>query len=143
MRILSLVLGKWFFGLYFLLGLVYFVALPLTSVEASWLKSFFLAIGLMTGTDPSSYKDTLEPHSFFWALAWLMHITSWLLIPALISIVIGGAAIDIKRGQGFRRDLEYLLIEAGVRAHDAPALAAKIREAFEKKMKEPTQGGTP
>ena len=96
MRIIQCVfLSKWFFIIYFLLGLIYFFAFPSFVTGISCEKSIFVTLALMTGSDPFTFKDTIESHIVIWILSWLIHIASWLFIPALIGIVVNEAAKKI------------------------------------------------
>jgi hypothetical protein len=124
------ILSKWFFLVYFGLGLVYFFVFPLTVTWIEPVKSFFVTLALMTGSDPYSFKEVLESHGFVWALAWLIHITSWLLIPALIAIVIGEAKEEIKNEQELEKGLRQLLAEAGGDQGDVKELRGVIDKAM-------------
>jgi len=134
--ILHFFLGKWFFILYFLLGITCFVILPLGIGDVSPAKSGFLTLALMTGSDPYSLKDTIESCKPIWSLAWIIHTGSWLLIPALIGVLINGAAEDIKSQRRLQIALKDLFEELGVKPEDIPELSSEVSELiteFQKK----------
>lgn len=126
------ILGKWFFVAYFVLGIIHFFVFPRRINWMTWDKSFFVTVGLMTGSDPYSFKELLEPNGFTWILAWLIHVTSWLLIPALIALVITEAKDDIKKDQSVQRGIRDWLIAARVPQDRLPAATDEISGAIEK-----------
>jgi hypothetical protein len=134
--VLRAILGKGFFVAYFVLGIIHFIALPRSVYWRipwiTWDKSFFMTLGLMTGSDPYSFKELLEPHVFIWILAWLIHVASWLLIPALIALVITEAKDDIKKDQSIQRGIHDLLIAAGVSQDSLAAASDEITSEIEK-----------
>jgi len=134
--ILRAILGKGFFIAYFALGIIHFIALP-RSVGwrvpwLTWDKSLFVTLGLMTGSDPYSFKELLEPHVFIWILAWLIHVTSWLLIPALIALVITEAKDDIKQDKSIQRGIREWLIAAQVPPDKLAAATDEISSEIDK-----------
>lgn len=128
-------LSTWFFRIYFFLGALYLILSPLIVSDATVRAALFQTMGLMTGSDPYSFKG-IESHGLLWILAWLIHIASWLLIPALIAIVIGDAKEDIKNEQELEKALRLMLDEAGGNPDDAKELRALIDQAMKTTMKE-------
>ncbi len=128
-------LSRWFFRIYFFLGALYLILSPLIVSDATLRAALFQTMGLMTGSDPYSFKG-IESHGLLWILAWLIHIASWLLIPALIAIVIGDAKEDIKNEQELEKTLRLMLEEAGHNPDDAKELRALIDQAMKTTKKE-------
>jgi hypothetical protein len=126
-RFFKLLFSKWFFLSYFALGLIHFIGFPFVVKYGAWNESLVVTTALMTGTDPYSLKEPLQSHSFIWILAWVLHVATWLLIPALISIVITDAKEDIKKDQSLRRRLRAWLLASGV---PEAKLAAATDEQF-------------
>lgn len=139
--ILQIVLGKWFFLVYFVFGLVYFVVSALTVPCTSWPDSFFTTLGLLTGSDPFSFKESIESHQVVWGLAWIIHIGSWLLIPALVGLLISDISDDIKREQRLQKSLTNFVIEAGVSPQEASELVSELRSELEKMIAESERKG--
>jgi hypothetical protein len=127
-KLAHFILGRWFFVVYFSLGIVNFVVSRFCVPRMSWINSFFITLGLMTGSDPYSFKDILEPDLLIWIMAWLIHVGSWLLIPALIGLLVTDAAQDIKNEQNLRIALDGFLRDA--------AKAAGVRKDISKPLKE-------
>lgn len=99
----------------------------LTVPDAAWCDSFFITLGLITGSDPYTFQDRIREYQLLWSLAWLIHIGSWLLIPALIGLVIGDVAEEMKKEQRFRTALDELMREIGIKPHEAPKLVEQLR----------------
>lgn len=127
-KIVHFILGKWFFVAYFSLGVIHFVVSRFSVAAMTWINSFFITLGLMTGSDPYSFKDIIEPNLFIWIMAWLIHVGSWLLIPALIGLLVNDAAQDIKNEQKLRTALDGFL-------HDAVKVAGLQKDISELKDK--------
>jgi hypothetical protein len=140
-KLLQLLLGKWFFGMYFAIGLIYFILFPLAITGVSCTNSFFTTLSLMTGSDPYSFKDSIEKHKILWSLAWIIHIASWLFIPALISLIVTNAADDIKKAGRLQRSLMELVIEAGVRSEDAAELVSQMENELKRMVNESEKKG--
>ena len=130
--VLRAILGKWFFVAYFVLGVIHFIVFAQRINWITWDKSLFVTVGLMTGSDPYSFKELLEPNGFIWILAWLIHVTSWLLIPALIALVITEAKDDIKKDQSIKTGIREWLIAVGVPQDKLPAATDEVSGAIEK-----------
>lgn len=135
-KVVYFILGRWFFAAYFSLGAIYFVVFGFCVATMTWAKSFFITLGLMTGSDPYSFKDLIEPHLFTWIMAWLIHIASWLLIPALIGLLVNNAAQDIKRQQNLRMAIGGLLQEVGVKPEDLSQLTAELHRKLDEMIGE-------
>ena len=135
-KVVHFILGRWFFAVYFSLGAIYFVVFRLSVCTMTWVKSLFITLGLMTGSDPYSFKDTIEPYLLIWLLAWLIHIASWLLIPALIGLLVSDAAQDIKRERALQKGFNELLIEAGVSQENLPRFEDTLRGKLDEMIKE-------
>jgi hypothetical protein len=135
-KVVHFILGRWFFVAYFSLGAINFVVSWLSLTTMTCAKSFFITLGLMTGSDPYSFKDLIEPYLSVWILAWLIHIASWLLIPALIGLLVNDAAQDIKRQQGLRMALGSFLQAAGARKEDLPHLTATLHRELDAMIRE-------
>ena len=135
------VLSKWFFIVYFILGISYFVVFPLIVPWISWQKSLSVTLSLMTASGPYSFKEIIEPHGSLWLLAWLIHIASWLLIPALISLLITEAKEDIRRDQVADKAFEHVLLELVGSSAKGRELRERVDEFVEdlKKSAEPRQ----
>jgi hypothetical protein len=131
---LRLLFSKWFFRIYFALSGAYLIAVPLMVSEATFRAVLFQTLGLMSGTDPFTFSLEIERHLSLWILAWLIHVASWLLIPALVAIVIGDVREDIKRGQALEKTVGQMLLELGRDPDDAKTLGKLIDQAV-KKMK--------
>lgn len=140
-KLLQFLLGKWFFGIYFAIGLAYFISFPMASTDISWPNSFVTTLGLMTGRDPYSFKASIENSRFFWSLAWIIHITSWLFIPALISLIVTNAADDIKKTERLKRSLGELLLETGIPSDNLDELVSQIQNDIERTMNESRKKG--
>jgi hypothetical protein len=138
---IRLILSKWFFIVYFALSLVCFSALPLLVSWIGLAKSFFLTLALMTGSDPYSFKEIIEPHGFIWGLAWLIHLASWLLIPAIIALVITEAKEDIKKDQVLRTRVRELLLRSGVSEEDLADATTAFLSEIEAFMDQPIKKG--
>ena len=135
-KVVHFILGRWFFAVYFSLGAIYFVVSRFFVCTMTWAKSLFITLGLMTGSDPYSFKDAIEPYLLIWLLAWLIHIASWLLIPALIGLLVSDAAQDIKRQRALQMGLSKLLTEAGVSQEDLPRFEDMLRGNLDEMIKE-------
>lgn len=135
-KVARFILGTWFFISYFALGAIYFVVSWLFLAMMTCAKAFFTTLGLMTGSDPYSFKDLIEPYPLLWILAWLIHIASWLLIPALVGLLVNDVAQDIKRQQGLRIALSGFLQEAGVRQEDLSQLTVKLHRELDAMIRE-------
>jgi hypothetical protein len=134
-------LSRWFFVVFFIFGLIYFVAFPIAIADTSYGRSFVTTLALMTGSDPYTFKDTIEANMVIWGLAWLIHIGSWLLIPALISLVVTNIAEDIKNEQRLQRGLRDFFIQAGVKKEDLDALATKSKAELDRIIKDAEEKG--
>jgi hypothetical protein len=120
------ILSKWFFVGYFVLGLICFFAFPSILSWVTWSKSFFITLGLMTGSDPYSFKDHIESYGFVWVLAWMIHIASWLLIPALVALVITETKTKLKDQQQLERGLRDWVIRSGAQERDVDRVTAEL-----------------
>jgi hypothetical protein len=90
----------------------------------------------MTGGDPYTFKPIIGSYFILWFLAWLIHIASWLLIPALIGIVITDAADNIKREQLLHKSLNDFLTQLGIPSQDASELVPELEAKIEQWVKE-------
>lgn len=126
--LLKIVLGKYFFITYLGLGVIYFFVSALDCLENKATTSFFYTLGLLTGGDPFSLNQTFESHPYTWSLAWIIHIGSWLFIPALVGAIISSAADDLRK----ERDLKSSLISAakalGIPENEIPEFIAEIEK---------------
>jgi hypothetical protein len=124
--------SKWFFGVYFALSVAYLIASPLMVSDENLREVLFKTLGLMSGTDPFTFRAEIESHLTLWILAWLIHIASWLLIPALIAIVIADAKDEIMNEKAFVSTLGDILRKSG----KDPKLAQELRRIIDQKMKD-------
>jgi hypothetical protein len=135
-NILNLLVSKWFFLMYLALGVCHFVAFPMRVGNTSFGQSLFVTLGLMTGSDPYTFKETIESHTLIWAIAWIMHVASWLLIPALVGLIINNAAEHIKTQQSLQIAMKDVLDEVGVPKGDLDAAANEIGKLIDDFKKE-------
>jgi hypothetical protein len=131
-RSIGFFLSKWFFIAYFALGILHFVVYKLYIPAATPGKSFFMTLGLMTGSDPYSFKDVIEPYLFTWILAWVIHVGSWLLIPALIGLLVNDAAQEVRSQHRLVRALDSLLRDAGIEQDELSPITAELRSQIDK-----------
>lgn len=129
--ILRIILRKEFFIFYFALGLAFFLIFLGFVANASCEKSIFLTVGLMTGSDPNDFKDTIEPYKFIWVLAWAIHIVSWLFIPAVIGLILTNTAEQIKHEERLGTALDIYLQEEGI----APQFLNDVKAEINSQLK--------
>jgi hypothetical protein len=125
---LRLLLSKWFFIAYFGLGLIYFLVFPLAIPNISCENSFFTTLALMTGSDPYSFASTIEAYKAIWGLAWIIHVGSWLLIPALVGLIVSEVAEDIKHERHLQDATMELIREAGVQPEQIDSVEAELQK---------------
>jgi hypothetical protein len=127
-RAIEVLLGPAFFYIYFVLGVIFFVLTPIFIGTESWGKSLFLAVGLMTGSDPFTFEARIAQCWGIWMLAWIIHVASWLFMPILAGIVINNviAYISQTRKARLRASLRELAIAAGITEEDVEAVVDKM-----------------
>jgi len=135
-KLLHFFLSKWFFISYFSLGVSYLVVSRLTVAATAWAQCFFMTLGLMTGSDPYSFKDAIGPNSLTWVLAWPIHIGSWLLMPALIGLLVNDAAQGIKNQQRLQIAIARFLQAAGIKEVDLSEFTAKLHGQLDEMIAE-------
>lgn len=136
LRILRAVLSGWFLLLYFGVGVIFFVAFPGAVSWIEYTKSLTVTLGLLTGSDPYSFKEIVEPHAFLWGLAWVIHVASWLFIPALIALVIADAKEDINKERSLKDGLNQLARELKIKNEKIPEVTNTILGEIETWLKE-------
>jgi hypothetical protein len=72
----------------------------------------------MTGSGPFTFKEQIYSSSILWSMAWPVHVSSWLVIPALIGMFISAAAEDVKRQQALRSSVRDILKDLGASNDD-------------------------
>jgi len=140
-KLLRWLFSKWFFVTYFALGLVYYLSLPLILGNLRYRDAAFQTVGLMTGSDPFTFSKDIETNVFVWLLAWLIHLLSWLLIPALIALVVTDARDEIQKTQRLNSDLARLAAEAGFNQEEIPVVLKELNSEMEKILAEIRTGG--
>lgn len=129
--LLRIFLGRWFFVAYFLLGLLHF-ALATSMVSGSAPSDvIFVTLGLLTGSDPFSFGVEVKSHLSIWCLAWLIHVGSWLIMPALIGLLIGEVAEEINNRTILKVSLAHLATAAGVPESKVDECIVDIERDFE------------
>jgi hypothetical protein len=130
--------SKWFFAVYFGLSASFLIASFLMNRDVTYGPLLFQTLGLMSGSDPFTFRSEIEPHVMLWILAWLIHVASWLLIPALIAIIIAETKEEIMNEKAFVGTLGDILRNFG----RDPKGARELREILDegiKKLKGDTQ----
>lgn len=138
--ILGWLFSKWFFLAFFALGLAYLITLPMMVDNVAWRTAGFQTFGLMTGSDPFTFRDVIESHVVAWSLAWLIHLASWLLIPALIALIVADARDDIKRTQSLDEGFAALAAEAGFSKEEIPGIVELLNAETERYVAEVRKG---
>jgi len=142
LRIVKAVLSGWFLLFYFAAGVIFFVAFPRTVSWVGYPKSFTVTLGLLTGGDPYSFKEVVEPHAFIWGLAWVIHVASWLFIPALIALVIADAKEDINKERSLKDGLNQLARELKIKNEKIPEVTNSILGEIENWLRELKEKGS-
>lgn len=141
--ILQCLLGKPFFIAYFFLGIIFFALAPCLVPGSSLNDSFFVTLALMTGSDPYSVEPPLplKQTQALWCLSWLIHVTSWLLIPALIGVVINDAAEELKEVQDLHTAIGGVVAELkshwGLSSKEVDDLQKQIIDLIDTEMERP------
>jgi hypothetical protein len=128
--------SKWFFVAYFVLGLIFFVVYPLVVTNVNTQAALFQAVGLMTGSDPFTFREALDNHLGIWVLAWLIHFASWLLIPALIALVVADARDEIKQTQSLDTGFAGMAAELGFPSDEIPGVVEILNDAAARTLQE-------
>lgn len=113
-KVFNFLLSPAIFVAYAVLGLVFLLSAVFFKGTACFADFLWITIGLMTGSGPFTFKDTISSPFLLWFLAWPLHISSWLVIPALVGMLISRAAEDIKKQQALTASVMDLLRDLGV-----------------------------
>ena len=144
--ILKFCLGRWFFAVYFLLGVIYFGLFMFVIPGSDLPGSFFATLALLTGGDPFSFSTNIQPHMAIWCLAWVIHVGSWLIMPALVGLLINDAAKHLSDLNRLEVNLAYLAGESGVAPAEVADFIASVKQDIEKWVSDPDRetrhGGT-
>jgi hypothetical protein len=133
--------SKWFFRLYFGSSAVFLIVFPIVVPATSIRTAVFDTLGLMSGSDPFAFKSEIENHLGLWVIAWLIHVASWLLIPALIALVVAEARDEIKKTQSLDDGFAALARDAGVTGSEIRNTVKELNDGVETLLTEIRQRG--
>lgn len=139
-KLLHCFVNKWFFAAYFASGVLYFIFALYTIPCLTVRKLSFITLALMTGSDPYTFLEIIGVNLSSWTLAWVLHIGSWLLIPAIIGVLVNDAAQDIKEQQRLQLVMRDYLIEVGIKPDKVPIVFDDLQSAFDEIVTEYKKG---
>lgn len=113
MRTVLFLTSPKFLLLYVGVGMLFFLLLLFLPSFANCVNmsdAFYITLGLLTGGDPFTFKEKLGISNLAWGWAWLIHVSSWLIIPIIVGFLFSREIqrIQAQTRRTLRRSLEAL-----------------------------------